>query len=68
MIVVRRTRNGAYLLAELTGAVAKLPYAAFRLIPYFPRSRTCIDVTAIVDPAEVPDDGEVGEVVDDDEE
>jgi hypothetical protein len=68
MIVVRRTRNGAYVLAELTGAVAKLPYAAFRLIPYYPRSRTCIDVTAIVDPAEVPDDEEVGEVVDDDDE
>ena len=59
MVVVRRTCNGAYILAELTGAVARLPYAAFRLIPYYPRSRTCIDVTAIVDPAEVPDDKEV---------
>jgi hypothetical protein len=53
MIVVRRTCNGAYLLAELTGAVAKLPYAAFHLIPYYPRSCTSIDVTAVVDPADV---------------
>jgi hypothetical protein len=68
MIVVRCTHNGASVIAELTGAIAKLPYAAFRLIPYYPRLRSSIDVTAVVDPAEVPDEGEVGEVVDDDDE
>ncbi len=49
MVVVRRTRNGAYRLAELDGAVSKLRYAAFRLIPYFSRSRTSIPVTRVLD-------------------
>jgi hypothetical protein len=49
MVVVRRTRNGAYRLAELDGAVSKLRYAAFRLIPYFSRSRSSIPVTRIID-------------------
>jgi hypothetical protein len=35
MVVVRRTWNGAYHLAELDGAVSKLHYTAFCLIPYF---------------------------------
>ena len=38
MVVVQRTQNGAYHLAELDGAVSKLCYAAFRLVPYFARS------------------------------
>ena len=49
MVVVRRTRNGAYRLAELDGAVSKLRYAAFRIIPYFSRSRTSIPVTRLLD-------------------
>jgi hypothetical protein len=49
MVVVRRTRNGAYRLAELDGAVSRLRYAAFRLIPYFSRSRSSIPVTRIID-------------------
>jgi hypothetical protein len=49
MVVLRRTRNGAYRLAELDGAVSKLRYAAFRIVPYFARSRTSIPVTRIVD-------------------
>lgn len=49
MVVIRRTRNGAYRLAELDGAISKLRYAAFRLIPYFSRSRTSIPVTRILD-------------------
>ncbi|KAF8574129.1 hypothetical protein K439DRAFT_1551597, partial [Ramaria rubella] len=36
MIVVTCTRNSAYCLAELNRAVAKLPYAPFCLIPYYP--------------------------------
>jgi hypothetical protein len=34
MIVVRRTEKGAYVLAEIDGAVAKSSYAAFRVVPY----------------------------------
>ena len=49
MVIIRRTRNGTYRLAELDGAVSKLRYAAFRLVPYFARSRTSIPVTCILD-------------------
>ena len=49
MVVVRRTHNGAYRLAELDGAVSKLCYAAFRLIPYFSHSWTSIPVTRILE-------------------
>jgi hypothetical protein len=49
MVVVRRARNGAYRLAELDGAVSKLHYAAFRLVPYFSRSQSSIPVTRILD-------------------
>jgi hypothetical protein len=48
MVVVRRNRGGAYILAELDGAVSKLSYAAFRVIPYHARSRATIPVTKIV--------------------
>jgi hypothetical protein len=49
MVVVRQTRGGSYRLAELDGAVLKLRYAAFRLVPYLARSRTFIPVTHIID-------------------
>src|SRR5712671_3598658 len=49
MVVIRRTRNGAYRLAELDGAVSKLHYAAFCIIPYFAHSQTLIPVTRILD-------------------
>jgi hypothetical protein len=49
MVVIRRSRNGAYRLAELDGAVSRLRYATFRLIPYFARSRTSIPVTRVLD-------------------
>jgi len=35
MVIIRRTPNGAYRLAELDGAVSKLRYAAFRIVLYF---------------------------------
>ena len=47
MVVLRRTTGGSYLLAELDGAVSRLRYAAFRLVPYFPRSHSKIPVTSI---------------------
>jgi len=49
MIVLQRTRNGAYQLGKLDGAVSQLRYAAFRLIPYHTRSPSFITVTHIVD-------------------
>jgi len=49
MVVLRRTCNGAYHLGKLDGAISKLCYAAFRLIPYYAHSRSFIPVTHIVD-------------------
>ena len=53
MVVIRRSRNGAYRLAEIDGAISKLRYAAFRLVPYFSRSRTSIPVTRLLDREEL---------------
>ena len=49
MLVIRRTRNGAYRLAKLDGAVSKLRYAAFRVVPYHARSCSSIPVTWVID-------------------
>ena len=49
MVVVRRAKNSAYCLAELDGAVSRLRYAAFKLIPYHSRSRSSIPVMRILD-------------------
>lgn len=46
-VVVKKTRNTAYILAELDGAVHKTPFAGFRVIPYHPRSRTIIPITFV---------------------
>ena len=48
MVVLRRTRHGAYRLSKLDGAISRLRYAAFRLIPYHACSRSFIPVTQIV--------------------
>ena len=42
MVVVRRTRGGVYILAELDGTVSVTKFAAFRVIPYFPRTTIAI--------------------------
>ncbi|KAL5477002.1 hypothetical protein ACEPAI_3188 [Sanghuangporus weigelae] len=47
-VVVRRTQGGSYIIAKLDGAVSKLRVAAFRLIPYFPRSHLTVPVTKLV--------------------
>jgi len=39
MIVVRETKGGAYILAEMTGAVLQHKVARFRVVPYFARRR-----------------------------
>jgi len=37
MVVVHHTKGGAYILAELNGAISRLRYTAFRIIPYLAR-------------------------------
>lgn len=37
MVIVRRTRGGCYVLAELSGAISKLRFAATRLAEYYRR-------------------------------
>ena len=49
MVVLRRTQNGSYRLAELDGSVSNLRFAAFRLVPYHSRSRSSIPVTRLID-------------------
>jgi hypothetical protein len=56
MVVIRHNHNGAYILAELDGAISKLLYAAFRLIPYHNRSASAVPVTSLVDITNVPAD------------
>jgi len=48
MVVIRRTPNGSYRLAELDGAISKLQYAAFHLVPYLARSQTTVPVTRLI--------------------
>ncbi|EIW84691.1 hypothetical protein CONPUDRAFT_48824 [Coniophora puteana RWD-64-598 SS2] len=53
MLVVSRSRNGSYRLAEVDGTLSKLKFAAFRLIPYHARSSREIQVTQFVDPEDL---------------
>ena len=45
MVVLRRTTGRSYVLAELDGSMSKLRFAAFRIVPYYPRFRSSIPVT-----------------------
>ena len=44
MVVLRQTTGRSYVLAELDGSVSKLRFAAFCIVPYFPRFRSSIPV------------------------
>jgi transposase InsO family protein len=44
MVVVRRTRGGSYVCAELSGVVSKLRFAAFRVKPFISRDGLSFDV------------------------
>jgi hypothetical protein len=48
MIVVHRTRGGSYILAEMDGAISRLRYAAFRVVPYYPRATQKIAIKDIL--------------------
>src|SRR6266481_6028297 len=48
MVVVHRTTGGAYILAELDGAVSRLHYAAFHIVPYFPHLLDNLPVDSIL--------------------
>ena len=48
-MVIRKTKNGNYILAELDGTVSKMHYAAFRVVPYLARERVTV-------PLHIPED------------
>jgi len=55
MVIVHCTKGGAYILAELNGAVSRLRYAAFWVIPYLARFPDRIPVTSLLDDVELED-------------
>ncbi|KAF8625060.1 hypothetical protein AX17_006933 [Amanita inopinata Kibby_2008] len=52
MVVVKHLRSSAYILAEVNGAVSRLKFATFRLIPYHPQSHKCLEITEFIDPSD----------------
>ena len=49
MVVIWKTKGGSYILGELDGALSKLQFTAFRLIPYLPWDICSIPVTRMAD-------------------
>jgi len=45
MVVISHSQGRSYRLMEVDRSVSKLKFAAFRLIPYHPHSKTSIEVT-----------------------
>src|ERR1700678_419052 len=48
LIVIQRSAEGFYRLAKIDGALSKLKFAAFRLIPYHARSNKKLVITKFV--------------------
>jgi len=48
MVVIHRSKGGAYVLAEMDGAVSRLRYASFRVVPYFAQSLENIPLTSLL--------------------
>ena len=49
MIVIKRTKGSSYVLGELDGTLFKLQFAAFRVIPYYPRDIKAVPITRLPD-------------------
>jgi hypothetical protein len=48
MVVVRCTKGGSYMLAELDGAISKLRFATFCVIPYYLHCDERVSVTEMM--------------------
>ena len=68
MVVLRRTTGRSYLLAELDGAVSRLCYTAFWLIPYYSCLSSVICITELTDMDDNLDKLAGGDVEEPDEE
>jgi hypothetical protein len=44
MVIVRQTSHRAYILAEMDGAISKLCFAAFHVIPYHACRKALVDL------------------------
>ena len=53
MVVLTKSHNHSYRLAELNGAVSKLRYTAFRLVSYHSRSPTFIPIEDLLSPEDL---------------
>ena len=49
MLVIHRSSGGSYRLSEIDGALSKLKFAAFRLIPYHARTNKKLIITKFID-------------------
>ena len=55
MVIVHQTKGGTYILGELDGAVSRLCYAAFQVIPYLLRFPDNVQVASLLDEAKLED-------------
>jgi len=48
-------KGGAYILAKLNGAISRLKYASFQVIPYLVRFPDCLPATSLMDDIKLED-------------